>query len=132
MRRTPHHSSSEHRGAGPGVDRDGGFSLVELLVVIVILGIIAAVTVLAVRGVSDRGDESSCQEDTRRMRTATEAYFAQRGGDVIRISDPAVAGETGTTPEMTLVAVGLLHGQSELHDVDADGNVSPQSGSRCA
>ena len=115
----------------PGVDRDGGFSLVELLVVIVILGIIAAVTVLAVRGVSDRGDESSCQEDTRRMRTATEAYFAQRGGDVIRISDPAVAGETGTTPEMTLVAVGLLNGQSELHDVDADGNVTPQPSSRC-
>ncbi len=99
---------------------------------IVILGIIAAVTVMSVQGVSDRGDESSCQEDSRRMLTASEAYFAQRGGDVIPVSDPAVAGQTGTTPELTLAAVGLLHGQSELHDIDANGNVSAQPGSRCA
>ncbi len=131
MRWTPPPSSDAHLDAESGADRSAGFSLVELLVVIVILGIIAAVTVMAVRGVSDRGDDSSCQEDTRRMLTATEAYFAQRGGDVIRISDPAVAGETGTSPEMTLVAVGLLSGESELHDVDADGNVTPQPSSRC-
>ena len=111
---------------------DGGFSLVELLIVIVILGIIAAVTVMSVKGVSDRGEESSCQEDARIMASATEAYFAQRGGDVIRVSDPAVAGETGTGAEMTLVAVGLLNAPSDLHDVDTDGNVTVQAGSRCA
>jgi hypothetical protein len=42
-----------------------------------------------------------------------------------------VAGETGTTAEMTLVAVGLLSGQSELHDVSVDGEVTAQAGSRC-
>lgn len=132
MRRIGQSTSTPDRSPGRQLERDRGFSLVELLVVIVILGIIATVTVLSVRGASDRGAESSCQEDARRVRNAGEAYFAQRGGDVIRISDPAVANQTGTTPELTLVVVGLLHGQSELHDIDADGNVNVQSGSRCA
>jgi type II secretory pathway pseudopilin PulG len=102
-----------------------------LLIIIVILGILATVTVFAVRGLSDRGEESSCADDARVLRTAAESYFAQFSGDEIRTSDPAVAGETGTTAEMTLVAVGLLSGQSVLHDVSVDGEVTAQAGSRC-
>src|SRR6056297_884063 len=115
--------------SAPRIDR--GFSLVELLIVIVILGIISAVTIFSVRGVESRGEESSCQEDARRIETATEAWFAQHGGDVIAVSDPAVAGEAGTTAEMTLVAAGLLNSRSDLHDVDPAGTVTPQPGSSC-
>ena len=38
--------------------QDKGFTLVELLIVIVILGILATVTVFAVRGITDRGREN--------------------------------------------------------------------------
>ena len=38
-------------------EAEQGFSLVELLIIIVILGILATVTVFAVRGLSDRGEE---------------------------------------------------------------------------
>jgi prepilin-type N-terminal cleavage/methylation domain-containing protein len=37
--------------------QDKGFTLVELLIVIVILGILATVTVFAVRGITDQGQE---------------------------------------------------------------------------
>ena len=40
--------------------KDRGFTLVELLIVIVILGILAAVTVFAVRGITDKSQENSC------------------------------------------------------------------------
>ncbi len=35
--------------------QDKGFTLVELLIVIVILGILATITVFAVRGITDQG-----------------------------------------------------------------------------
>lgn len=66
---------------------DKGFTLVELLIVIVILGILAAVTVFAVRGITDRGQENSCATEKRAIETATEAYFADTGGDASTMAD---------------------------------------------
>ena len=40
--------------------KDKGFTLVELLIVIVILGILATITVFAVRGITDQGQTSAC------------------------------------------------------------------------
>src|SRR4051812_28880006 len=56
--------------------RDKGFTLVELLIVIVILGILATVTVFAVRGITDRGKTSACQADKKTYETALEGYYA--------------------------------------------------------
>ncbi len=50
---------------------DRGFTLVELLIVIVILGILATVTVFAVRGITNQGQDSGLrrrQEDPRSCR----------------------------------------------------------------
>jgi len=54
-----------------------GFTLIELLVVIVILGILAAVVIFAVSGVTDRGQASACKAEAATVRTAVEAYDAQ-------------------------------------------------------
>ena len=51
--------------------QDKGFTLVELLIVIVILGILATVTVFAVRGITDRGQENACAVDQRTLDTAS-------------------------------------------------------------
>ena len=78
--------------------QDKGFTLVELLIVIVILGILATVTVFAVRGITDQGQKSACDADKQTMETAIEAYFAQNGGtdrrprDRVQTSSPASAG----------------------------------------
>ncbi|HET7486564.1 MAG TPA: ABC transporter substrate-binding protein [Acidimicrobiales bacterium] len=58
---------------------NGGFTLVELLVVIVILGVLAAVVVFAVTGVRDRGASSAFKTDVATLHTAEEAYYAQHG-----------------------------------------------------
>jgi len=53
--------------------------LIELLVVIVILGFLAAVVVFAVRGAGDKGQANAVATDARTIRTAEEAYCAQAG-----------------------------------------------------
>ena len=82
---------------------DRGFTLVELLIVIVILGVLATVTVFAVRGIIGDGDESATAADERTLVSAQEAHMAQQG-------DYATEAE--------LVAAGLLRSESGLHDVD--------------
>ncbi|HRB04796.1 MAG TPA: prepilin-type N-terminal cleavage/methylation domain-containing protein, partial [Ilumatobacteraceae bacterium] len=56
---------------------DKGFTLVELLIVIVILGILATVTVCAVRGITTQGKESACAADKKTLEVAAESYMAQ-------------------------------------------------------
>ena len=54
-----------------------GFTLVELLVVVLILGVLAAVVVFSVGGITNRGKNASCVTEVREVRTAIEAYKAQ-------------------------------------------------------
>ena len=61
--------------------QDKGFTLVELLIVIVILGILATVTVFAVRGITDRGQDNACAVEKRTLETAIEAYYADNQSD---------------------------------------------------
>ena len=43
---------------------DSGFTLTELLIVIVILGVLAGIVVFAVGGITDRGEMSACKAAT--------------------------------------------------------------------
>ena len=57
-----------------------GFTLVELLVVIVILGILAAVVVFAVGGSTDKAKTNACKAEKSAVQTAVEAYAAKNEG----------------------------------------------------
>jgi general secretion pathway protein G len=59
--------------------QDKGFTLVELLIVIVILGILATVTVFAVRGLTQRSQDNACDVEQRALETAVEAYYVDSG-----------------------------------------------------
>jgi len=82
-----------------------GFTLVELLVVVVILGILAAVVVFAVGGITDKGETSANAIDERTMRTAEESFYAQQKGNAVYAS------------EAGLVSAGLLAAASTKYDI---------------
>lgn len=56
---------------------DKGFTLVELLVVIVILGVLAGVVVFAVGGLSEQADANACKTDEKTLLTAIDGYRAK-------------------------------------------------------
>jgi general secretion pathway protein G len=88
-----------------------GFTLIELLVVIVILGILAAVVVFAVGGLTDKGEKSACQTDTKTLRTAQEAYYSQ-----------ATAGNgTYAANAAAIQAKDLLANAPKYHDTAVSG-----------
>ncbi len=74
------HNLSTHMRAKRAGGRQGGFTLIELLVVIAILGILAAIVVFSVGGITDRGEESACEATSKTIATASEAYRAVEDG----------------------------------------------------
>jgi general secretion pathway protein G len=56
-----------------------GFTLVEVLIVIVILGVLAAIVVFAVQNLTQAGAMASCRTDRKTVIDAVEAYKAQEG-----------------------------------------------------
>lgn len=106
--------------------RSEGFSLIELLIVIVILGILAAVVVAAVGGFTEEAEETRCESDAHTLQTASEAYFAQRDATTI-----LGTGTTADRYEKTLVAGGFFRDVSSLHDLAADGRLVEVAGAPC-
>jgi general secretion pathway protein G len=85
---------------------EDGFTLIELLIVIVILGILSAVVVFAVGGVSNKGTLASCQADKTSVATAAEAYFAQNSSYPAAIGN-LVPGFLHAAPAATTYSITL-------------------------
>jgi prepilin-type N-terminal cleavage/methylation domain-containing protein len=98
--------------------RDRGFTLVEILVVIVILGILALVVAFSVRGVTEQGETAACGADARTLTRAAEVYMAQESVDVL----PAI-GASANRYELYLIDAGFITQVSTKYDLQADGTV---------
>jgi general secretion pathway protein G len=57
-----------------------GFTIVELLIAIVIIGILALITVIAYNGVQQRAQNQRKQEDIKNVEALLENYATQHGG----------------------------------------------------
>jgi prepilin-type N-terminal cleavage/methylation domain-containing protein len=62
-----------------GKHTNAGFTLVELLVVIVILGVLSAIVVFAVGNISNSAASTSCKTDVRTVASGLEVWHAQTG-----------------------------------------------------
>ena len=62
-----------------------GFTLVELLAVIVILSSIALVTVASVSSSLGRRDEKECNEQIALAKNAAKIYFSLKGGTEVSV-----------------------------------------------
>jgi len=56
----------------------GGFTLVELLITIVIIGILAGVVVLAIGGLTNTGETSACKATRDAAHAASVAFYSDQ------------------------------------------------------
>ena len=99
---------------------DKGFTLTELLIVIVILGILTGVVVIAVGAFSDRGELAACKADKKSVEVAVEAYRAKNSVYPTTIGDLTAAPDNylreapngGTKYAIVLGANGLVTGNT--------------------
>lgn len=59
--------------------KESGFTIVELLIVIVVIGILAALVVTTFSGVQKKARDSERQTDINAIHGQVEAYYAQNG-----------------------------------------------------
>ena len=64
-----------------------GFTLVELLIVVLIIGILASLAVVRFNRVKQRGQLAAVQSDLRNMSVAQEGYHMENIGYTTNISD---------------------------------------------
>jgi type II secretion system protein G len=60
-------------------NKQTGFTIVELLIVIVVIGILAAITIVAYNGIQDRAANARAQSDIKNVQRLVEAYNADNG-----------------------------------------------------
>jgi prepilin-type N-terminal cleavage/methylation domain-containing protein len=103
----------------PSEQRDRGFTLVEMLIVIVVLGVLATITVFAIRGITGQSNETACATELNNLVTAEEVHFTISGG---------------YGDEASLLSSGVIKATSSRYDVaaDADGyTITATAGAPC-
>jgi type IV pilus assembly protein PilA len=105
----------------------GGFTLVELLVVVAILGVIAAVAVLAVTKFIGKGTLEAAKTELHQAQTAVAACMADAGTGLLEAWDDTTgwAGESGTIYYGNYDAGDYVHGLFKaFYQVRQDGEIT--------
>ena len=80
-----------------------GFTIVELLIVIVVIGILAAITIVAYNGVQNRARTTEAQSSAKEVVNKAEVYAADTGNGVYPTAAQLKAATTGTAVLSTKV-----------------------------
>lgn len=87
--------------------KERGFTIVELLIVIVVIGILAAITIVAYNGIQNRAKTQSAQASASAIQKKIESYNAATGSYPTDTSYSAFAATINTQVESAISATGV-------------------------
>ncbi len=70
-----------------------GFTLIELLVAIVVVGILTAVAIVGINGLTNKGKDASCQATLDASRAAVAVHYANNNAYPANFTDMTSTGE---------------------------------------
>jgi prepilin-type N-terminal cleavage/methylation domain-containing protein len=79
---------------------DSGFTLTELLIVIVILGVLTGIVVIAVGAFTNRGEVAACRTAMKTTEVGIETYRAQHSGTLPTVITDLVPAYLRTDPTL--------------------------------
>jgi prepilin-type N-terminal cleavage/methylation domain-containing protein len=90
--------------------REQGFTLIELLIAIVVVGILTAVAIVGIAGLTNKGNTSACASTLDAARSASAVYYANNGGTY-----PSTFTDlTNPNPPLLTLPSGVTEGSTTL------------------
>ena len=105
-----HHTGTHHTGSTRHLRLrdDSGFTLVEILIAIVLVGILSAVVVVGIGNLTSQGSTSACKASADAARAATTIHFTTTGSRPNTMTAMVTSGALTLPQGVTLDTTGLI------------------------
>jgi len=90
--------------------REQGFTLIELLIAIVVVGILTAVAIVGIAGLTNKGNTSACASTLDAARSASAVFYANNNGTY----PSSFSDLTSPNPPLLTLPSGVTEGATTL------------------